>query len=884
MYLDRACCCKYRVHGDIIGRYASLSESFPRSVFLCIPAFENISCFRRRCHSFCGDSLSGFHICHFHAGDILTVIFYCITALFSQVQVVPHRLSFADQSRRAVFCIDLCQICIQRARRYSYRRDCSLGNSGKCSRCYGRRSHSFHHHAGSCFISLSCLSELDIFNRLQCRRESQAFQAVCIIEGILFQCFYCFQCDIRQSGTFIERAHSDRLSFRQGNFLQPAKSVKCIVPYFGCIRQVYDFYRITYDSALLNLRHTFQVHFSQFSLAASCCLRRKVQYRTVRSQYGCRIAVFSVQDEVFTQMHREFFQVRYLCKICQIVLCDLPGYQFDARHIGYCHLAVLDRIFQAGTVHADAIYQNFDHIRQIFFVNRINIHISCNHGIRSHSFSGSVFTGIPFFEYITLFFRCSRQFFSDRLTFLHFQFCCGSVFLMDLYGTGCCKYRVYRQISGRYTSLSESFPRSVFLCIPAFENISCFRRRCHSFCGDSLSGFHICHFHAGDILTVIFYCITALFSQVQVVPHRLSFADQSRRAVFCIDLCQICIQRARRYSYRRDCSLGNSGKCSRCYGRRSHSFHHHAGSCFISLSCLSELDIFNRLQCRRESQAFQAVCIIEGILFQCFYCFQCDIRQSGTFIERAHSDRLSFRQGNFLQPAKSVKCIVPYFGCIRQVYDFYRITYDSALLNLRHTFQVHFSQFSLAASCCLRRKVQYRTVRSQYGCRIAVFSVQDEVFTQMHREFFQVRYLCKICQIVLCDLPGYQFDARHIGYCHLAVLDRIFQAGTVHADAIYQNFDHIRQILFPLRVQIDFFINYRLSGYFVTGSVFFRVPAGEEIPLFRRCCRQIVSNCLTFFHLDRRHGAVLLVNVYIGHFGIDWIYRQIFRHRASHAE
>ena len=347
MYLDRACCCKYRVHGDIIGRYTSLSERFTRSVFLCIPAFENISCFRRRCHLFCGDSLSGFHICHFHAGDILTVIFYCITALFSQVQIVPHRLSFADQSHRAVFCIDLCQICIQRARRYGYRRDCSLGNSGKCSRRYGRRCHSFHHHARSRFISLSNPSELDIFNRLQCCRKRQAFQAVCIIEGIFFQRFYCFQCDICQSGTFIERAHSDRLGFRQGNFLQPAKSVECIISYFCCIRQVYDFYRITYDSALLNLRHTFQVHFSQFSLAASGCLRCKVQYRTVWSQYRCRIAVFSVQDQIFTQMHREFFQVRYLCKICQIVLCDLPGYQFDARHIGYCHLAVLDRIFQA---------------------------------------------------------------------------------------------------------------------------------------------------------------------------------------------------------------------------------------------------------------------------------------------------------------------------------------------------------------------------------------------------------------------------------------------------------------------------------------------------------------------------------------------------------
>ncbi len=562
MYLDRACCCKYRVHGDIIGRYASLSESFSRSVFLCIPAFENISCFRRRCHFFCGDSLSGFHICHFHAGDILAVIFYCITALFSQVQIVPHRLFFADQSRRAVFCIDLCQIRIQRTSRYSYRRNCSLGNSGKCSRRYGWRGHSFHHHARSRFISLSYPSELDIFNRLQCCRKRQAFQTVCIIEGILFQCFYCFQSYIRQSGTFIERTHSDRLSFRQGNFLQPAKSVECIISYFCCIRQVYDFYGITYDSALLNLRHTFQVHFSQFSLAASCCLRCKIQYRTVRSQYRCRIAVFSVQDQVFTQMHREFLQVRYLCKICQIILRDLPGYQFDACHISDSHLAVFDRIFQAGAVHTDAIYQNFDHIRQIFFINRINIHIGCNDGVRSHSFSCSVFTGIPLFEYITLFFRCSRQFFSDCLVFFYFQGRCRSVFLMDLYGTGCCKYRVYRKISGRHASLSKGFSRSVFLCIPAFENISCFRRRCHFFCGDSLSGFHICHFHAGDILAVIFYCITALFSQVQIVPHRLFFSDQSCRTVFCIDLCQIRIQRTSRYSYRRDCSLGNSGKCS----------------------------------------------------------------------------------------------------------------------------------------------------------------------------------------------------------------------------------------------------------------------------------------------------------------------------------
>ena len=455
---------------------------------------------------------------------------------------------------------------------------------------------------------------------------------------------------------------------------------------------------------------------------------------------------------------------------------------------------------------------------------------------------------------------------------------------MDLYGTGCCKYRVYRKISGRHASLSKGFSRSVFLCIPAFENISCFRRRCHLFCGDSLSGFHICHFHAGDILAIIFYCITALFSQVQIVPHRLFFSDQSRRAVFCIDLCQIRIQRTSRYSYRRNCSLGNSGKCSRRYGWRGHSFHHHARSRFISLSNPSELDIFNCLQCCRKRQAFQTVCIIEGILLQCFYCFQSYIRQSGTFIERTHSDRLSFRQGNFLQPAKSVECIIPYFGCIRQVYDFYRITYDSALLNLRHTFQVHFSQFSLAASCCLRCKVQYRTVRSQYRCRIAVFSVQDQIFTKMHREFLQVCYLCKICQIVLCDLPGYQFDARHISYSHLAVFDRIFQTRSIHADSIYQTFNNIRQIFFPLRVQIDFSINYCLSGYFVTGSVFFRVPAGEEIPLFRRCCRQIVSDCLTFFHLDRRYGAVLLVNVYIGHFGIDRIYRQIFRHRASHAE
>ena len=175
MYLDRACCCKYRVHGDIIGRYTSLSERFSRSVFLCIPAFENISCFRRRCHFFCGDSLSGFHICHFHAGDILAVIFYCITAFFSQVQIVPHRLFFSDQSRRAVVCIDLCQIRIQRSSRYGYRRDRSLGNSAKCSRCYGRRCHSLHHHACSRFISLSNLSELDIFNRLQCRRQCQAF-------------------------------------------------------------------------------------------------------------------------------------------------------------------------------------------------------------------------------------------------------------------------------------------------------------------------------------------------------------------------------------------------------------------------------------------------------------------------------------------------------------------------------------------------------------------------------------------------------------------------------------------------------------------------------------------------------------------------------------
>ena len=196
MYLDRACCCKYRVHSDIIGRYTSLSERFPRSVFLCVPAFENISCFRRRCHFFCGDSLSGFHICHFHAGDILAVIFYCITAFFSQIQVVPHRLFFADQSHRAVFCIDLCQICIQRARRYSYRRDCSLGNSGKCSFCYRRRCHTFQHQAGSRFISLSNLSKLDIFNRLQCRRKRQALQTVCIIEGILFQRFYRFQCHI----------------------------------------------------------------------------------------------------------------------------------------------------------------------------------------------------------------------------------------------------------------------------------------------------------------------------------------------------------------------------------------------------------------------------------------------------------------------------------------------------------------------------------------------------------------------------------------------------------------------------------------------------------------------------------------------------------------
>ena len=261
-------------------------------------------------------------------------------------------------------------------------------------------------------------------------------------------------------------------------------------------------------------------------------------------------------------MHREFFQVCYLCKICQIVLCDLPGYQFDACHIGYCYLTVFDRVFQAGAVHADAIYQNFDHIRLIFFVNRINIHIFCNDRIRSHRRSGSVGAGVPFFKYIPLFFRCSRQFFSDCLVFFYFQGRCRSVFLMDLYGTGCCKYRVYRKISGRHASLSKGFSRSVFLCIPAFENISCFRRRCHFFCGDSLSGFHICHFHAGDILAVIFYCITALFSQVQIVPHRLFFSDQSRRTVFCIDLCQIRIQRTSRYGYRRDCSLGNSGKCS----------------------------------------------------------------------------------------------------------------------------------------------------------------------------------------------------------------------------------------------------------------------------------------------------------------------------------
>ena len=170
MYLDRACCCKYRVHGDIIGRYASLSESFSRSVFLCIPAFENISCFRRRCHLFCGDSLSGFHICHFHAGDILTVIFYCITALFSQVQIVPHRLSFADQSRRAVFCIDLCQICIESTYRYSHSRDFVLRNPGKCSFCHFRRCHAFHHQSGSHFISLACRTKFDIFNRLDgCR-------------------------------------------------------------------------------------------------------------------------------------------------------------------------------------------------------------------------------------------------------------------------------------------------------------------------------------------------------------------------------------------------------------------------------------------------------------------------------------------------------------------------------------------------------------------------------------------------------------------------------------------------------------------------------------------------------------------------------------------
>ena len=483
-------------------------------------------------------------------------------------------------------------------------------------------------------------------------------------------------------------------------------------------------------------------------------------------------------------MHREFLQVRYLCKICQIVLCDLPGYQFDARHISDSHLAVFDRIVQAGTVHADAIYQNFNNIRQILFVNRINIHISCNHGIRSHSFSGSVFTGIPFFEYITLFFRCSRQFFSDCLTFLHFQFCCRSVFLMDLYGTGCCKYRVYRQISGRHASLSEGFSRSVFLCIPAFENISCFRRRCHFFCGDSLSGFHICHFHAGDILTVIFYCITALFSQVQVVPHRLSFADQSRRAVFCIDLCQICIQRARRYSYRRDCSLGNSGKCSRCYGRRSHSFHHHTGSCFISLTYSSKLDIFNCLQCCRKRQAFQAVCIIEGIFFQRFYCFQCDIRQSGTFIERAHSDRLSFRQGYFLQPAKSVKCIIPYFGCIRQVYDFYRITYDSAGQDLGHAAKFHRSERALAASGRLRCKIQYRRIFSEHGRCTSGLSDQFQSASQLHMKILQIGQCRDIGKICLCNRTGYQIQTGHCGSFRSAGGYRCFQTFSARCGSV----------------------------------------------------------------------------------------------------
>ena len=198
----------------------------------------------------------------------------------------------------------------------------------------------------------------------------------------------------------------------------------------------------------------------------------------------------------------------------------------------------------------------------ILLEDRVEIHIFSNHRVRSHCRSGSVCAGVPAFEEISFFCRCCRQVFSDRLTFLYFQFCCGSIFLMYLDRACCCKYRVHGDIIGRYASLSESFSRSVFLCIPAFENISCFRRRCHFFCGDSLSGFHICHFHAGDILAVIFYCITALFSQVQIVPHRLFFADQSCRTVFCIDLCQIRIQRTSRYSYRRNCSLGNSGKCS----------------------------------------------------------------------------------------------------------------------------------------------------------------------------------------------------------------------------------------------------------------------------------------------------------------------------------
>ena len=355
---------------------------------------------------------------------------------------------------------------------------------------------------------------------------------------------------------------------------------------------------------------------------------------------------------------------------------------------------------------------------------------------------------------------------------------------MDLYGTGCCKYRVYRKISGRHASLSKGFSRSVFLCIPAFENISCFRRRCHLFCGDSLSGFHICHFHAGDILAIIFYCITALFSQVQIVPHRLFFSDQSRRAVFCIDLCQIRIQRTSRYSYRRNCSLGNSGKCSRRYGWRGHSFHHHARSRFISLSNPSELDIFNRLQCCRKRQAFQAVCIIEGIFFQRFYCFQCDICQSGTFIERAHSDRLGFRQGNFLQPAKSVECIISYFCCIRQVYDFYRITYDSALLNLRHTFQVHFSQFSLAASGCFRCKIQYRRIFSEHGRCTSGLSDQFQSASQLHMKILQIGQGCDVCQICLCNRTGYQIQTGHCGSFRSAGGYRRFQTFSARCGSV----------------------------------------------------------------------------------------------------